>query len=223
MRTAVVIPAYNEEQKIGEVVKNLADCEFFVIVVDDGSTDDTEIKAQSAGALVLRHEVNLGQGAALRTGTQFAFENGFELIAHFDADGQHNVADLQKLVGSFGDNEHEIALGSRFLQTKNNIPRYKKIILYCAKIFSLFILKLDFTDPQNGLRVFRKSSFEKIIWQHDDYLHCTEILCQTKKSNIAYLELPITINYDEYSTTKKIKPKISMGFKLFWEKFLNRL
>jgi len=223
MNVAVIVPAFNESRKIGEVVKNLAVCDCSIIVVDDGSEDETAKIAEQNGALVLRHEVNLGQGAALRTGSQYAYQNNFDLIAHFDADGQHSAEDLKKMLNIFKTDKVDALLGSRFMGQSFSGPIVKKIILKLAKIFSKLILQLQYSDPQNGLRIFRANIFPKIIWQNDDYLHCTEILCHLKKNDLAVKEFPMVVLYDEYSSTKKVKPKVSMGLKIFWEKLLNRL
>ncbi len=223
MKTVVVIPAYNEEQRIATVLEKLLGDSFEVVVVDDGSDDQTMEIALSSGAFVLRHETNLGQGAALRTGTLWGLKNGYDYIAHFDADGQHRIEDLKNLLGSFKKGEHQVVLGSRFLEQNSSIPPKKKFILALAKIFSKYLLKLRFSDPQSGLRVLKREVVPLLLWQNDDYLHCTEILCLIEKKGINFREESVIINYDDYSTTKKIKPKITMGIKLFWEKLINRL
>ncbi len=224
MKTCIVIPAYNEGGRIEIVVKNLLEQNFVdIIVVDDGSTDNTLANLQKLPIIYTAHSTNLGQGAALRTGTRLAILKGFEAVIHFDADGQHRLEDLSTIINELHCSDNQIILGSRFLQAKPNLPLKKKIILTLAKLFSSKILMLEFTDPQSGLRAFRTGIIDELNWQHDDFAHCTEILSLISKNKLKFREIPITVNYNKETSSKQVRPQISLGWKLFWAKILNRI
>lgn len=214
MKTIVIIPAYNEEKRIVSVLQELLQADFEVIVVDDASTDDTASIVKRFPVKLARHAVNLGQGAALKTGTELAARLGYEIIAHFDADGQMRVEDVQRLITELNDDNVDIAFGSRFLEIKTDMPLKKKIILNLAKLFSRKLLKLHFTDPQIGLRAFKTRILDKLDWQKNDFQHATEILGLIMKNNLRYKEVPVKINYDNYSANKKVKPRMSMGWRM---------
>jgi polyprenyl-phospho-N-acetylgalactosaminyl synthase len=217
----VVIPAYNEERRVKQVIDELSGLDMKILVVNDGSSDDTDKVLRGLNVINVNHATNLGQGAALRTGTEIAKRLGATIIAHYDADGQFQKDDLVKLVNELNSKDHDIVLGSRYLETKSKVPIKKRIILYLAKLFSKHILQLNFTDPQNGLRVFRSDILEKMNWQKDGFEHCSEILGLIKKNNLRYKELPITVNYDNYSTSKKDGPSAKMGVKMVFSKLFD--
>jgi len=224
MKTFVVMPAYNEASRIKSTLDNLQDTDFEIVVVDDGSADNTAKIVKDYPVNYLRHETNLGQGAALLTGTLFCLQNGADIIAHFDADGQHRVEDLKALLMELQDNLNiDIALGTRFAQKKNDLPAYKKVILLLAKIFSKKLLSLHFSDPQSGLRAFRGQIFPKIAWQNNDFLHCSEILGQIIKNQVKFKEMPIVVNYNYDNQNKKQRPTIAMGWKLLLHKITGKL
>ena len=223
-KVAVVIPAYNEANRIASTLSPLTSEDFDIIIVDDGSTYNTKDVLKDCRVYYLRHDVNLGQGAALLTGTQFAIENGAQIIAHFDADNQHRKEDLLMLIKELKENSGiEIILGSRFISAQTNLPAFKKLILSVAKIFSKKFLSLHFTDPQSGLRAFRSQVFLKILWHSNDFLHCTEILSKIVKNKVVFKELPIEVNYNTDNQNKMVKPKISMGWKLLMNKIVGKL
>jgi polyprenyl-phospho-N-acetylgalactosaminyl synthase len=210
----IVIPAYNEGKRITQVVKDLADLDLKIVVVDDGSSDHTSELLNQLPIIKVQHAINLGQGAALKTGTEVARSLGATIIAHYDADGQFTKEDLVKLIDELKNNNYDIVLGSRFLDVKSDIPKLKRMTLGLAKLFSKHVLQLNFTDPQNGLRVFRSDVLDKLSWKKDGFEHCSEILGLIKKQNLNYKELPITVNYDSYSTSKRVRPHVKMGFKM---------
>ncbi|HMB25832.1 MAG TPA: glycosyltransferase family 2 protein [Patescibacteria group bacterium] len=220
MKTLVVIPAYNEQKRIFVTVKDLCQNGYDVLVVDDGSRDATWKNLGDLPIYRTRHLVNLGQGAALRTGSEFAVGAGYDFVVHFDADGQHRVKDIEKLVNQLKAGS-EVVIGSRFLQKKSDLPGKKKIILGLARIFSKKVLDLQFSDPQSGLRAFRTRVYKDLYWRKNDFMHCSEIMQNIKKKNLNCIEVSIVVNYDEYATNKKVKPKISMGWKMMINKLLN--
>ena len=219
MRIFIIIPAYNEADNLEFVLHELDDTKYNVVVVDDGSTDDTAAIAGKHRVCLLKHLVNLGQGAALRTGTDFALQNGADIIVHFDADNQHRVGDIAILVEAIKNGEADITLGSRFLSVRSDLPLRKKFVLFFAKIFSRSILKLEFSDPQNGLRAFRREIRTLLDWQANDFSHCSEILSIIAKKKLRYQEVPVKINY-EGRIKKSVRPRLRMGWRLLFNKII---
>ncbi|KKT16835.1 MAG: hypothetical protein UW00_C0021G0001, partial [Parcubacteria group bacterium GW2011_GWB1_43_66] len=159
MKVFAIIPALEAVSSVGRVVEGLKNYVAEIVVVDDGSTDDTAQVAQKTGAQVLRHLVNRGYGAALITGSAYALARGAEAIVHFDADGQFTSADLPKLLAALKYGQPSAALGSRFLGTAVNIPVLRKIILKLGIIFTWATTGLKLTDAHNGLRAFTREAW----------------------------------------------------------------
>src|SRR3989338_2541588 len=195
-----IIPAYNEEKNIGRVIRDLFQHGYKnIVVVDDGSGDDTYIEAQKMGVTVLKHEVNRGQGAALQTGNDFALDNGAEIIAHFDADEQMNIDDIKEAIKKINENNLDIVFGSRFLNGAVGVPWTKRfIILPVARFLNNFFSGLKLTDAHNGFRVMTKGVAKKIIITQDGMAHNSEIPAQVKKYNLSYAEIPVNFIYKEY-------------------------
>ena len=193
-----MIPAFNEEEKILGTLQDLKTGGFTnIIVVDDGSSDATAEKA-AAHALVLRHAVNRGMGAALHTGTQYALQNGAAYIVHFDADGQHAASDIPHLVAPLEAGEADIVLGSRYLK-KNTLPRTKRYLLHKpAILFQNIFFGVSLTDAHNGLRAMNRAAAEKIQISQDRMAHASEIISEISKHSLRYIEVPVTIAYHEY-------------------------
>ena len=221
MKPVIIIPAYNEATRISEVLEKLMARGHEIIVVDDGSSDNTFDKANEFPINVARHHTNLGQGAALKTGTELAKKLNYDLAIHFDADGQHRLEDLEKMIELLKEKNLDVVLGSRFLGLDSKLPWKKRLIYWFARRFSRKVLQLDFTDPQNGLRALRLDKLSLLDWQKYDFQHCSEILGLIKKNKLNYQEIPIKVNYDEYSQNKKVSPGISMGFKMIIDKLFN--
>ncbi|HEY0708380.1 MAG TPA: glycosyltransferase family 2 protein [Polyangia bacterium] len=201
-RVAVVIPAFNESTAIQEVVATVKTAFDWVIVVDDGSADDTAARAQAAGAHVLVHPINLGQGAALQTGLEYALLRGADLIATFDADGQHCVEDIPVMIAALEKSGAEIALGSRFLGTTESMPASRKLLLKAATLFTRFTTGLRLTDAHNGMRLFTRAGARKIQIRQNRMAHASEILSQIAELEVPFVEVPVTIRYTNYSMAK---------------------
>ncbi|MFH1187242.1 MAG: glycosyltransferase family 2 protein [bacterium] len=205
MNTFIIIPAYNEEKTIAQAV---GETKKFgrVVVVDDGSKDFTKDLAKDAGAEVLSHVINRGQGAALRTGVEYALNNGADIIVHFDADGQHCADDIEKIITPILLNESDVVLGSRFLKDKssaeNKIPFARFIVLKSAIIFTRIISGIKITDAHNGFRALSKSAAQKIKITQDGMAHASEILDEIIKNNLKYKEIPVQVKYTDYSKSK---------------------
>lgn len=199
----IVIPAYNEQQSIKRVLDELLDEYSNLVVVDDGSSDDTSTVSHRAGATVLRHIVNRGQGAALQTGIDFALSRGAQCIVTFDADGQHRVEDIAALTGPILRGECDIVLGSRFLHSSGeSIPVGRRITLRLAVHFTRIVNRLRVTDTHNGLRAFSRRAAERIDLQLDRMAHATELLDQIRASGLPYREAPVQVRYTDYSLAK---------------------
>lgn len=196
----IIIPAYNEAENISRVIRDLFQHGYKnIVVVDDGSIDDTYVEAKKSGVSILRHEINRGQGAALQTGNEFALANGAETIAHFDADEQMNVEDIKRAVDKIQKEKLDIVLGSRFLVDAAGVPWTKRlIILPVARFLNNFFSGLKLTDAHNGFRVMTKSAAEKIRITQDGMAHNSEIPAQIKKNNLSYAEIPVNFAYKEY-------------------------
>ena len=147
-----VVPAYNESACVADVVTRLRAQHSRVLVVDDGSTDGTAAAAQAAGAVVLRHLINRGQGAALKTGIDYALAEGAEIIVTFDSDGQHQLEDVEGLIAPVREGRCNVALGSRFLNQETRVPLLRKVTLKLGVLFTRLVSRIKVTDTHNGLR-----------------------------------------------------------------------
>ena len=198
----IVIPAFNESHVIGDVVAGLRRRWRSVVVVDDASSDKTSDRARDTGAMVLRHLVNRGQGAALQTGIEFALRRGAQIIVTFDADGQHDVEDVSTLVGPIARAECDITLGSRFLGRSVDIPSSRLLLLRVAIWFTRLTSRLSVTDAHNGLRAFSRRAAERIHLTEDRMAHASEIMDQIAASGLPYREIAVRVRYTEYSLAK---------------------
>ena len=198
----VVIPTYNECESLGAVLASLRHLPVTVTVVDDGSTDGSHELAISNADWTLQHFINLGQGAALQTGIQFALEQGAETIVTFDADGQHDPQDILTLVRALRDNNADFALGSRFKGQASNMPLSRKLTLKFGVLFTRVISGIDVTDTHNGLRAFTRRGASAINLKLNRMEHSSEILDQIKESGLKYVEAPVSIGYSAYSLAK---------------------
>jgi len=198
----VVVPAYNEARVIAAVIAELKRAVHRIVVVDDGSSDSTAEIGAECGAAVLRHPINLGQGAALQTGIEFALAHGAELIVTFDADGQHRTADVARLIDALEAERADFALGSRFLGSAAKVPPLRRILLRAATLFTRLTTGLALTDAHNGLRAMTRRGALRIRLRQNRMAHASEILGQIAASGLRYVEVPVTIDYSSYSRAK---------------------
>jgi glycosyltransferase involved in cell wall biosynthesis len=201
LRVWVVIAAYNEASVIARVVDEVKRRGYAVVVVDDGSSDCTAGASASADAVV-RHPINLGQGAALQTGIDFAVERDADVIVTFDADGQHRAADIEKLVRAIRIADVDFALGSRFLGGSNGMPATRRILLKAATLFTQLTTGLRISDTHNGLRAMTRHGAGVIRLRQNRMAHASEMLSQIAASGLGYIEVPVTIEYSAYSLAK---------------------
>lgn len=199
MKIFCIIPAWNEEKKILEVVLNAKNFVDEIVVVDDGSTDQTVKVLENANVTVLKHVINRGQGAALQTGNEFALKNGADVVVHFDADGQFLATEIQDVIRPIINGECDIVFGSRFLEKKSKLPFWKEyVIMPTAHIVNKIILGKTLTDPQGGFRAMNREALERIIITQRGMAHCSEIIYKSFKSKLRIKEVPITVIYEEF-------------------------
>lgn len=201
--TWVVIAAFNEGPAIRAVVERVVSDGWRCVVVDDGSKDDTGAAAEAGGALVLRHVINKGQGAALQTGIDYALERHAEIIVTFDADGQHRIEDVPALVAALaGPEGADVALGSRFLGGIVGAKSSRKQFLKMATAASNRMSGMQLTDAHCGLRAIRASAIPKLRITKDRMAHASELLRKIKTSGVKVVEVPVVVAYTEYSMSK---------------------
>lgn len=202
MKTWIVIAAFNEGKAINDVVKGLLDENYKnIVVVDDGSNDNTAEVAKKAGAHVVVHEQNKGQGAALQTGTDYALEQGADIIIHFDADGQHQASDISKFIEKLN-GDCDVCLGSRFLNKKSNVPFVRKLFLKGGTLVIWIFYGVKLTDAHNGFRALSRNAAQKIKIECPRMEHASEIIEKIGKYKLKYCEVPVTIKYTNYSMSK---------------------
>ncbi|MDD9378242.1 glycosyltransferase family 2 protein [Streptomyces sp. ZAF1911] len=199
----LVIPAYNEGQVIADVVEGARKTFPNIVVVDDGSSDDSAKHIASTGAHLVQHPVNLGQGAALQTGLKYALSQpGSRYFATFDADGQHQTHDVEKMVAVLRADEADVVLGSRFIEQNGQVPWIKRVVLRTAAAVSPTARKLNLTDAHNGLRVLGREAAEQVQITHNGMAHASEIVGYLAGSGLRVVEVPVDILYTEYSRAK---------------------
>ncbi|MDB4956287.1 MAG: hypothetical protein JWO36_3856 [Myxococcales bacterium] len=198
--TWVVIAAFNERKVIREVVTEVARGGWPVVVVDDGSSDDTAREASAPGVIVVKHGINLGQGAALQTGIDFALRRGAHYIVTFDADGQHDAADIEALIAAL--RNADIALGSRFLGKTVGASTSRMALLRTATMVSNGLSGMKLTDAHCGLRAFRASIAPRLRITQDRMAHASELLRKIRTSGLRVVEVPATVRYTEHSMSK---------------------
>ena len=199
----VVIPLYNEASVVGRVVEELLSAFVHIVCVDDGSTDGSAEVAEAAGARVIRHPFNIGQGAALQTGISYArSQPGAEFIVTFDADGQHRLVDAQAMVALARAEGVAIVFGSRFLDDRTRPGVLKKMVLKTAVLVTNLTTGLTLTDAHNGLLVIRTDAAQALSLKQDRMAHATEIVLQLGRTRLPYLEFPVEVLYTDYSRAK---------------------
>ena len=198
----IVVPAYNEAAAIHGVVGEIRSEFPNVIVVDDGSADATSAEAKRAGAIVLRHILNRGQGAALQTGIDYAVRHGAGVVVTFDADGQHRVEDVDRLVAALDDTDSDVAIGSRFLELRSNVPALRRLTLKLGAAFMRLTSGVALTDAHNGLRAIRRRAAQKVRLTIDGMAHASEFIDEIYRLKLRVVEVPVVIRYSDYSLGK---------------------
>lgn len=199
----LVIPLYNEASVVEEVVRTARETFPHVVCVDDASRDGSAERAESAGAIVVRHPFNLGQGAALQTGMRYVLEaTDAEYLVTFDADGQHQPQDAAAMVARAREEGLAIVFGSRFLDDRTRPGLLKKIVLKAAVWLTNQQTGMRLTDAHNGLRVIRRDAAASLDLRQNRMAHATEIVLQLGRSGLPWAEHPVHVLYTDYSRRK---------------------
>jgi polyprenyl-phospho-N-acetylgalactosaminyl synthase len=215
----IVVPAFNEAGVIGNVISDLRSVFPNVVCVDDGSADDTGDVALRAGAYLVRHPVNLGQGAAIQTGVEYARRQpGAQVFATFDGDGQHRVKDLVTMIDRLGAGDVDIVIGTRFGPGVSRPPLLKRVVLQTAAMLSPRGRRLGLTDTNNGLRVFNKTVANGLDITMSGMSHATEFIMLIAENHWRVAEEPAEVLYTEYSKSKG-QPLLN-GVNIIFEGFL---
>ncbi|MEM4711038.1 MAG: glycosyltransferase family 2 protein [Candidatus Woesearchaeota archaeon] len=242
MKIFIVIAAYNEEKSIKKVLSNfkklkkyiikdknnnIINTEYNIVIVDDGSRDKTYESAKNfskeLNLTVLKHIINRGQGAALKTGIDYALNKNADIIITFDADGQHRIEDIPQMIKPIINRECEVTLGSRFLK-KTNMPLFRKITLKTAILVMWIFYGVKMTDAHNGFRAFSREAAKKINITSDRMEHASEIIEEIKRKKIEYKEIPVTILYTDYSLKKGhggLRQALKVLFRMLFRKMIN--
>ncbi|MBM7780117.1 glycosyltransferase family 2 protein [Arthrobacter tumbae] len=194
---------FNEATVVGEVIQGLLPSFPYVVCVDDGSDDDSAAVARAAGAVVVEHPFNLGQGAALQTGFEYALQDpGLEAVITFDADSQHRVEDAVAMLERLRSGEADVILGSRFLDSRTKISPLKRLVLRTAAVQSSLSTGLELTDAHNGLRVIGSAVLKRLHLTQNRMAHASELIQQLAQIKPRIVEHPVEIVYTEYSKSK---------------------
>ncbi len=198
----VVIAAYNEGERLAITLSQLLPVAKNVVVVDDGSRDQTAEVARRFPVWLLRHPINRGQGAALQTGLDFARSKGAEILVTFDADNQHVASEIPNVIEPVRTGQADIALGSRFLGHTENLPLARWLVLKGGVLFTRLVSRIAVTDTHNGFRAFSRSAAERIRITQDRMAHASEILDEIRTQGLRYVEVPVTIRYSQQTLEK---------------------
>ena len=216
----VVIAAWNEESRIGRVLDGLIPFAPNIVVVDDGSTDGTATEVLKRPVWLLRHALNIGQGAALQTGITFVLKRHASYIATFDADGQHDPTDLPTMFLALKSESADFALGSRFLGRADGIPLIRRITLRLAVLFTRLLSNVVLSDTHNGIRVFTRQGAERLHITLDRMEHASQIIDQISASGLKFIEVPVRITYTSETLAKgqKTSALAKLALNIFLEK-----
>ena len=222
MKIFIVIAAYNEGKSISKVVSSLKHAGYNdIVVVDDGSRDDTYQAVLDSGAVALRHIVNRGQGAALKTGMEYALRNGADIIVHFDADGQHRIEDLKAMIAPVKSGKVDITLGSRFLRPVK-MPFFRRFTLKVAVLVVWLFYGAKMTDAHNGFRAMNRMAAQAIDITSDRMEHASQIVEEVHKKHLRFMEVPVTILYTDYSLQHG-HGGIIQAFRVFFKMIFRRI
>jgi len=205
MQIWIVVAAYNEADRLEATLRDLLTTGpggYDIVVVDDGSADGTRSVAARFPVWTLRHPINCGQGAAVRTGIAFALDRGAQIIVTFDADGQHDASDIPGLIAPIVERRADVVLGSRFLGRAVGMPFARRLLLAGARWFTRLVARVAVTDPQNGLRALSRHAAREIRIAQDGMAHASEIVEQLPARRLRYCEAPVTVRYTPATLAK---------------------
>ena len=213
----IVIPAFNEERVIQETIQEIKKAGYEnIIIVDDGSTDKTFFKAKEAGAITLLHKINRGKGAAAKTGIEAAKILGAETIVTMDGDGQHDPADISRLISPILSDKFDVVLGSRLINP-DGMLWYKIWHNRIGNVITWYLYGLWVTDSQSGLRAYSRHAADLIDTRGDRYEYDSEVIREIYKYKLEYKEIPIQVRYTDYSMGKIQKQSLVNGIQTVWK------
>ena len=207
LRVCVVIPAYNEGKVIAGVVRDikkqlkLHKYDADVVVVNDGSKDDTSLQAQRGGALLINHILNSGAGAATATGLSYANQNGYSIAVTMDADGQHLAADVIRGIQTIQSGTSDLLIGSRLIDSKG-MSKLKVLGNWGLSTITYLLFGVRTTDSQSGLRVYSRKALESLRWKTSGFEFCSEMIWRATQLGLTIDEYPIQVIYTDYSKAK---------------------
>ena len=208
-RVCVVIPAYNEATVIGEVVKSAREVflkskrayDIDIVVVNDGSKDETANEAKKGGAIVINHILNSGAGSATLTGLAYARQHNYDIAATMDADGQHAPDDVLEGIKSIDQGNADLLIGSRLIDSRG-MSKVKVLGNKGLSLFTYLLFGINVTDSQSGLRIFSKRAIDGLQWKSTGYEFCSEMIWRAKQARMSVSEYPIKAIYTDYSRAK---------------------
>ena len=208
-RVCVVIPAYNEATVIGEVVKSAREIflkskkayDIDIVVVNDGSKDETANEAKKGGAIVINHILNSGAGSATLTGLAYARQHNYDIAATMDADGQHAPDDVLEGLKSIDQGNADLLIGSRLIDSRG-MSKIKVLGNKGLSLFTYLLFGINVTDSQSGLRIFSKRAINGLQWKSTGYEFCSEMIWRAKQARMSVSEYPIKAIYTDYSRAK---------------------
>ena len=201
-KIVVIMPAYNEEQTIKQTIRDVKKYVSDIIVIDDGSMDNTRKIAEQEGVIVYHHIINRGLGGALSTGIKAALLEGADIFLTFDADGQHKAEDIPRMIKPIMKNEADIVIGSRLLNVSKNMPIFRRFANHTANAITYILFGIKTTDSQSGLRCFNKKTAQLIDIKSNSMEVSSEIIKEIKNHNLKFVEVPIQAIYTDYSLSK---------------------
>lgn len=208
-RVCVVVPAYNEATVIGEVVKSAREVflkskkayDIDIVVVNDGSKDETANEAKKGGAIVINHILNSGAGSATLTGLAYARQHNYDIAATMDADGQHAPDDVLEGIKSIDQGNADLLIGSRLIDSRG-MSKIKVLGNKGLSLFTYLLFGINVTDSQSGLRIFSKRAIDGLQWKSTGYEFCSEMIWRAKQARMSVSEYPIKAIYTDYSRAK---------------------
>ncbi len=224
----IVMPALNEAKVIGGVIEELVAQGFSnIIVINDGSFDNTGEVIDSMNVLAMHHAINRGKGAATQTGLDAAKLLNANYVVTIDADGQHNPADIERLVEPLLFGKCDVVLGSRFLH-KQSIPPLRKVVNTFGNLITFFLYGIYVSDSQSGMRAYNRKALEKIKTSFDRYEFESEVLSQIKIHGLSYIEIPIEVRYNKHSLDKykglKVERQSALnGFRMIFRMIIRNI
>lgn len=220
----VLLPAYNEASVIREVIRNVRSCGFHhIIVVDDGSRDDTARIALEEKTVLLSHPVNRGAGAVIQTGILYARLKGINNLVQMDSDGQHHPEDIIRLLNTLQSGDCDIVVGSRFMEGNQNVPKIRVFYNSISNIITNWFCKKWYSDTQSGFRMFNRRAIEQLNLQIDGFGYCSEMIIQSERKSLRIVEVPISVSYTKYSMSKgqDFFMGVVTASNLFWKLLFN--